>query len=330
MAIVYSHRFGVPLDENWYHRWQTRVIAMFSQAVEHCGAIPVFFDVDQWLAFCGSPHGHIDFMINLNAGNRSLDQWALVPALSVWRGVPSFPCSAFTAALGEAKDIATIIARDSGWRTPRSQADGLTDACEVIRKPRTFGSSVGLTRLTLSEAREAADDDYVVEEFVRGYDATIVTLYSATSRHLECRGVQVMVPSLDDPEDWVYDSFEKRNPGVRTQVGVLNCPAEPELAAHAVALTRRFGGRFVSRIDVRLKTRPSAGRAIPFSDCVFLEINPMPTIGPANSVTEFAARYVEEHCSAPELAWIDALTANRIERAAIYLLACGLHVVSSK
>lgn len=330
VAIVYSHRFGVPLDENWYHRWQTNVIAMFSQAVEHCGAIPVFFDIDQWLHYCASGPADMKFMVNLNAGNRSLDQWAIAPALGEWQRISAFPCSAFTVMLGEAKDVAKRLALSCGWRVPRAFGDRLQGECEVIRKPRAYGSSIGLERLRLRDIEDLRNPDFVVEEFVRGYDATVVTFFSAVSGRLECQGAQAMLPATSDPADWVYDSFEKRNPGIRTHVDFRFCPVDAELAERAVELTRVFGGKFVSRIDVRVTTEPSTSAPIRFEDCVFLEINPMPTIGPANSVTELAARYVEQQADHRQIAWINDRSPNRLERAAIYLLSCGLMVVSSR
>ncbi|MEA3053256.1 MAG: D-ala D-ala ligase C-terminus [Sphingomonadales bacterium] len=329
VAIVYSHRFGAPLDDYWYHRWKTNVIAMFSQAVEQCGAIPIFFSVEQWLGYCASPHGKVDFLVNLNAGNRSLDQWGIAPALGFWLGIPTFPCTAFTVMLGEAKDISKRVARDCGWNTPRGLGEQLSDECDVIRKPRTYGSSVGLERLKLRDLGDVENDD-IVEEFVAGYDATIVTLFSALTGRLECQGAQAVIPDRVAPDEWIYDAFEKRNPGVRTQVEFQTCPVDAELASRAVDLTRIFGGKFVSRIDVRLKTRPSPSDPIRFDDCVFLEINPMPTIGPSNSVTEMAACLVERDAGSRHIAWICSLTPNRIERAAIYILACGLWVVSSR
>jgi hypothetical protein len=330
VAIVYSHRFGIPLDDNWYHRWQTSVIAMFSQAIEHCGAVPVFFDMDQWLGYCASPSGDVKFMVNLNAGNRSLDQWAIAPALAEWHHIPTFPCSAFTVMLGEAKDVAKRLALGCGWRVPRNFDEGLDGNCEVIRKPRTYGSSVGLERLRLSEVKDPGDPEFIVEEFVRGYDATLVTIFSAVSGRLECEGAQAMLADTSDPADWIYDAFEKRNPGMRTHVEFPFFTVEAELANRAIELTRVFGGKFVSRIDVRVTTPPSPSAPISFQDCVFLEINPMPTIGPANSVTELAARYVERHVDHGQISWIADRAANRIERAAIYLLSCGLLIVSSR
>lgn len=330
VAIVYSHRFGVPLDENWYHRWQTNVIAMFSQAVEHCGAIPVFFDIEQWIAYCATPRDDVRFMVNLNAGNRTLDQLAIAPALGGWRGIATFPCNAFTVLLGEAKDTAKCLARDCGWQTPRNHDEGLSPDDEVIRKPRTYGSSVGLERVRLKDVVEPGDPEFIVEEFVRGYDATVVTFFSAISGELECQGAQAMMPETADPADWVYDAYEKRNPNVRTRITFPYCPVEPELAKRCVELTRVFGGTFVSRVDVRVTSRPSPSTPLRFEDCSFLEINPMPTIGPSNSVTELAAQFVERNAGHDQISWIVERTANRIERAAIYLLSCGLMVLSSK
>ena len=329
VAIVYSHCAEGAPEERWYHRWRTNVVAMFSQAIEHCGAIAVFFDLDQWIEHCARPRSKIDYLVNLNAGNRSLDQWGIAPALAEWAGIPVFPCSAFTVMLGEAKDVSKIIARSHGWKTARAPNEGLTEGDLVVRKPRSFGSSVDLERGPL-KTMEPRSGDWIIEEFVPGYDATIVSFYAAVTNSFECHGAQSIIPETTSPESWMYDAFEKRHTGERTKIDFRQCPVSAELARKSVELTQSLGSRFVSRIDVRVSRKPTPSTPIEFADCTFLEINPMPTIGPRNSVTEFAARYVEQNVAHDDLGWLSKIAADRIERAAAYILSCGLMVVSSK
>jgi hypothetical protein len=329
IGIVYSHRFEDDLQHSWYHRWQTNIIGFFSQAAEHLDAVPVFFDLDQWIQFCARPWGKLDYVVNLNAGNRLLANWAIVPSLASWRRIPVAPCDAPTVLLGEAKDISKILAAANGWQIPKYLEEVTDPTALVVSKPRTFGSSVGLVRLNRSEA-QSGDQDIILEEFIPGYDATIVLLYSALSGKLECLGAQAMIPHRDNPTDWMYDSFEKRNPGQRTAVSELLCPVSNELGEAAIRLARAMKSKSVMRIDVRVKSEPSVTTPIRLSDCVFLEANPMPTIGAKNSVTAFAARYVCNNIDHPAISWLSAATKNEIERAAAYILAVFLYAASSK
>src|SRR5580704_9746283 len=81
-GLVYSNRFRGTLEETWYHRWRTSIIALFSYGVEALGGIPTFFNIDQFIEHFGrsDQEPNIDFLVNLNAGNRFLDNWALAPA----------------------------------------------------------------------------------------------------------------------------------------------------------------------------------------------------------------------------------------------------------
>ena len=330
IGIVYSHRFDRDLDHDWYHRWGTGIIALFSQAIEQIGAIPVFFDVDGWLSYCVSGKGGIEFVVNLNAGNRTLDQWAIVPALADWKGIPVFPSDTSTVLLGEAKDLSRHVARDLGWRVPRLAAELDDPSTLVVVKPRSYGSSVNLRRVKLSEVVFGSDRGMICEEFIPGYDATVVVFHSCVKGDLSCQGAQAVIPEKNDPTMWMYDAFEKRHPGDRTTIRFPICDVDNTLAAKAVELTKAIGGKFVSRIDVRTRTKPDISKEIAWDDTYFLEINPMPTIGPTNSVTECAARYVEDNRTHNDISWIFALSEDRIERAAIYLLTAGIMAVSSK
>lgn len=332
-GIVYSHRFYSPLEEWWYHRWQTNIISFFSQAVEHLRGIPVFFNLDQFVQHVARTHANpdLDYVINLNAGNRLLDMWSIVPSLAGWRNIPVFPCDAFTVMLGEKKDSAKLVAAHLGWRVARVPDAIMDPSTIVVRKPLTFGSSVGLERLPLAQARqEPRGDDTLIEEFVPGYDATLVVLYSSVHETLTCLGAQAIIPKTDRPTEWMYDSFEKRHPGERTVLETVECSVDERLNSKAVELCRAFGAKAVSRIDVRLLRPPVPSVPITFDNCVLLEINPMPTTGPDNSVTKFAANLIQEHASHPSLAWLRAIGANPIESAACYMLATGLYAISSR
>jgi hypothetical protein len=326
-GLVYSHRFKGSLEDAWYHRWRTNVIALFSFAVEVLDGIPIFFNIDQFIEHFGNYDRptNIDYVVNLNAGNRFLDNWALAPALGRWRNVPVFPCEALTVLLGERKDTSKILAEAFGWRVA-TPAERLVDPDTlIVEKPLTFGSSVGLERFRQQDYRALGHRSGVLAEaFVPGYDATIVVLYSLFLQAPVCLGAMVHVPDRLRPEDWMYDAFEKRNPGVRTKVEQRFCQVDAELADKSVQLASAFHSTGVARIDVRLDRAPENTDPIGFSQCTFLEINPMPTIGPDSSVTTFAARVVEEHRSDPILASIVEATSDPIHRAAAYILAAGL------
>jgi len=331
IGIVYSDRFSGELAETWYHRWKTNVIAFFSQAVEDLKAQPIFFNVDQFISLCSAHENpNLAFVVNLNAGNRFLDNWAIVPALCQWRGIPVFPSSAMTVMLGENKVFSKIVADQLGWRVPRSLYETPEVLDKFIMKPTTLGSSVGIQKLDRRDAASNIATDTLIEEFVPGFDVTLVLLYSSIDRDLVCMGAQATVPVIPHPETWIFDAFEKRNPGVRTPVEELLCPVEDELASKSVALGKLFGSRAVTRIDARVSRKPEKDVPIHFADCTFIEINPMPTVGPTNSVTKFAQKFVSENRAHPSLAWLEGTQGSPANLAACYILACGLYAISSK
>lgn len=332
VAVVYSDRFVGNITETWYHRWQTNVISFFSNATEKLKANVSFFNIDQFISHCADRQndGEIDFVVNLNAGNLFLDNWAIVPSLCRWRQLPVFPCSAMTVLLGEEKIISRELAKQSGWKVPRQLHETPEDVDDFVLKPLTFGSSVGIERLNRIDASARLKESYFVEEFVPGFDATLVLLYSSVADELVCMGAQATIPTIDRPQNWMFDAFEKRNPGVRAPVEELLCPVSEDLAAHAVALSRLYGSRAVTRIDVRVSKRPRVDEPIRFEDCSFLEINPMPTIGPTNSVTKFAEKFVREHRNHESLGWANGIRASVLDLAGCYILLCGLYAINSR
>lgn len=331
IGIVYSDRFSGELAETWYHRWKTNVIAFFSQAVENVKAQPIFFNVDQFISFCSAyENPNLAFVVNLNAGNRFLDNWAIIPALCQWRGIPVFPSSAMTVMLGENKVLSKVVARQSGWRIPRSIFETPEVIDTFIMKPTTFGSSIGIQKLTRRDAVSNTATDILIEEFIPGFDVTLVLLYSSVEKDLVCMGAQATVPLIAAPETWIFDSFEKRNPGVRSPVEELLCPVEDELASKSVSLGKLYGSRAVTRIDARVSQKPERDVPIHFEDCTFLEINPMPTIGPTNSVTKFAQKFISENRGHPSFAWLERIQGSPADVAACYILVSGLYAISSR
>src|ERR1700734_539028 len=331
IGIVYSDRFSGELAETWYHRWKTNVIAFFSQAVQGVKARPVFFNVDQFISFCSAyDNPNLAFVVNLNAGNRFLDNWAVVPALCQWRGIPVFPSTAMTVMLGENKVLSKIVAHQLGWRIPRSIHDTPEVIDRFIMKPATFGSSVGMQEIDRRVAGSISVADTVIEEFIPGFDLTLVLLYSSVERDLVCMGAQATVPIIAHPETWTLNAFGKRHPGVRTPVEELLCPVEDELASKSVSLGKLYGSRALTRIDARVSRKPEKKVPIHFGDCTFLEINPMPTVGPTNSVTKFAQEFISANGGHPSLDWLERVQGSAVDLAACYILVGGLYAISSQ
>ena len=134
----------------------TDVLASYGEALEYLDAIPYFVDVE---SFCRQAFTDqlppLRCVFNLNAGITPISNWALVPSTCQWKAIPVLPCSADTIILGERKDLSTLVARTSGFPTPRqfrSHDEAIAECGNgFLRKPRDLGGSVGITHA--SDAR---------------------------------------------------------------------------------------------------------------------------------------------------------------------------------
>lgn len=117
---------------------------------------------------------------NLNAAMTPIHHWSMVPSVASWCGIKPFPSEANVLIISERKDTASLIARECGIAVQKIlRKDGplsLNPLIPVIIKPRDLGGSVGLKRSTAGElaADEAIQPTDVIQEFVRGFDLTIL------------------------------------------------------------------------------------------------------------------------------------------------------------
>lgn len=325
ISIVFSDRFTGSRTRTWYHRWRSSIIGLYSEAAEALGMEPAFYNVDQFVEACAHRDTErLGSVLNLNAGNRFLDNLVVVPALSRWRELPVGFCDARTAMLSEDKRLAKRIARDCGWRVAED-VDTCSSGTKII-KPSHFGSSVGVVK-TDDTCDALPSSDYLCEAFVAGYDATIVAFYDCSRERLAVAGAQIVVPSQCNPTEWIYSEAAKEADREATTHSFRFRDVGPELCDLTLALCEQIGSRSVARVDVRFDGDPEAEHPMEAATCTFIEYNAMPTLGRVNSVNQFAERFVAESGHAACDAIRD-LTHDKSLQAACYLLASTLYVAT--
>lgn len=289
VALVYS--FEAPSDPpgRWYDRWRTRVVMSYGEALERLSVRPYFCDID---TFCRQVSDNslpgIDAVISLNAGVRPVSHFGLVPAVALWRGYPTIPSEADVILCGERKDVATLLAAESGLSVARSlfakDAALLSKETTVIIKPRDLGGSFGLQVKTVGELQS---DDFsvesIVQEFVEGYDVTVPVFFDAARGCLRADSGVLYQPQTDDPRRWVYDRKAKEAyVGGADDVPVNRIPMmiSPDVEALIVKYCQQLGITCFARCDFRwAQDEPDfQGAQITNEGLYFIEVNPLPTI----------------------------------------------------
>ena len=288
IALVYS--FEAPSDPpgRWYDRWRTRVVMSYGEALERLSVHPYFCDID---TFCTQAFENrlpgVSAVISLNAGVRPVSHFGVVPAVGLWRQLPVIPSTADVVLAGERKDIATLIARDCGLSIAASiKEDELSQWQKdqlVIVKPRDLGGSYGLKEKRVRELNETdLSRDWVVQEFIEGYDVTVPVFYDHRCGSL-CAGTGVVyIPKADDPRSWVYDREAKEayvGGGNVVSVERIALPITPELEDMIVAFCDSLGVACFARCDFRWSPAKFDRSAhITPEGFFFIEVNPLPTI----------------------------------------------------
>lgn len=321
LGIVYSSRFeGKPAD-TWYHRWRSDVIGLFSSAAEALGMEQVFFNVDQYLDALGRiGPTNIDYIANLNAGNRFLGNLALVPAVARWHGIPVAFCDARTAIVSEDKRLSRLFAAEAGFRMPR-KFDELKDGDAVICKPANLGSSVGVSRKLKGEP---LPDGHIVEEFIEGLDGTIVLVFASDGSGLIVLGAQLVLPEVEHPHQWIYSEAAKECAPGTPHIEYRKIKVSSVLAEKARSLSKMCGSKAVARVDIRYTGIVDSEITLDERNSTFIEFNAMPTMSRVNSVNELTRVHLEQN----EDTTIAKLIYNRTNdvdvRSACYLLVVGL------
>lgn len=226
-----------------------------------------------------------DLVFNLAEGTRGTFREALLPALCEQLGIAHTGSSASVLALCMDKALAKRVVAGARVRTPwsrlvRSTADPLPMIAPVIVKPNFEGSSKGITQASvvddpaqLAEVVQAQLARYpsgvLVEHYVDGLDVAVGWVAGL--------GVLPPIGYMYPPtgKHRIYDLDLKQGPPERIDVQVPAPLSATTLAALETAAARAFAALGVTgygRADFRVT---------PDGHVIFLEMNPLPTLDPA-------------------------------------------------
>ena len=245
----------------------------------------------------------VDVIFNITEAAGSRNRESLVPGVAEALGIPFSGSDAVCLGLTLDKTYTKVVARHLGIPTPDFvKIDGSTSWDQesrrlaglpfpLIAKPNTGGSSLGIRESCrvhdTAELRDAVDwiledcgDAALVERFIPGRELDCGLL---EADGLKALPVAELVFDGGNPD--LFNSIERKTIHDREIV----CPAQiPEpvaeaICSHTTALYRFFQCRDLARADYRL-----SADGVPY----FLEINPLPGLGPFRSVLPAMARSV--------------------------------------
>lgn len=265
IAIIYTFEKEDAAGFKHYDYWGSEVISSWLSAVDELGCIPYILDVKTFMlkAAMGTLP-HIDYCVNLNAGNIDLNNLCLVPAISSFLGIPCIPCNAKNCAVGEDKYFANLIATNGKIRIPDKHSPNTKGG---IIRDRSYGSSIGIRRTNYDTH---CSESEICQEFIVGTDVTIPILYNPISKKLEA--LPPIAYRHNKGSEWFLSETEKLNHSYEK----IPCILSKETEAAILQLAELFDIRTYCRFDTRVKNFDF--REIALSDIYFLEINPTPTI----------------------------------------------------
>lgn len=276
IALVYAFENETATGFDHYTFWKSDVISAWLLAIEELGCVPYILDVRTFMmkASMGTLP-HIDYCVNLNAGNTKIDNLCLVPSICSFLGIPCIPCNAITCAAGEDKYYANMIAETGALKIPRIHPANVEGG---IIRDRSFGSSIGI-RLT-SDTTSCSKSE-ICQEFVVGTDMTIPVLYNPISKALEVLP-PVLYKSNCDDKTWFLNETNKLNHSYDKVIGLLSTEAIDAI----LQLAKKFDIRTFCRFDTRVENYNFQDpQEISLQNINFIEINPTPTI---NNTINFA------------------------------------------
>lgn len=274
-GIAYTHTFFRDPEEIWYDRLATDVPAYIAGGLAKIGADPLYLNVEQVIELCLQPEKRdkVSAIFNVCLGHKSLDNWALVPAVAAWAGLPVLPNGAHVTVLGEDKRVAKDFARRAGLSTAEDWSDRTGESRLFVRKPIGWGSSVGLQLL---EGRGADEPGSIVEPFVPGYDLTVTMLHDPSRRRLAAVGALCADHGSEDALGTMWTKEKKSGGSQSADLNRTFHEIGGSLEEALDAFAADLGLRSAARFDFRINALPAA-RPIEARDVVFLEVNPCPT-----------------------------------------------------
>lgn len=310
IALIYSFENEDAPGFSHYEFWRSEVITAWLSAVQEIGCKPYILDVRTFMikASMGTLP-HIDYCVNLNAGNNNVDNLCLVPAICSFCGIPIIPCSAKTCAVGEDKLFANLIAKNGEIKIPEYfpyNKDG------GIIRDRSLGSSVGI-RLTSTDAK--CSNTEICQKFIVGADMTIPVLFNPLIQQMEVLPSVIYKHSYGNK--WFLDEKTKLNHAYEKMVIELS-----EQVQNAVlSLIKKFDIMTFCRIDTRVENY-KFDKEICLKDIYFIEINPTPTI---HNTINFALSILEASNKTQHKQCFDLYKAI-VKNASVtgYILFCSL------
>ncbi|WP_415400932.1 hypothetical protein [Tateyamaria sp. SN3-11] len=280
-----------------------------------------FLNVDQLIEMSRLGFDHLPrFLLNLNAGNRFLGNLVIAPALAGWRKRTIAFCDARTALLSEDKPVSKLLAKEAGFDLPKGPNElNIGDA--ALFKPTNLGSSVGVY---LDKFDGSVPHDYMVEEFIRGYDGTLVLVPSCQSGALEMIAAQIVVPDVETPLDWIYSEVAKEETDAAPAMDFIDIDYDTHVAKAAEALASETGCTSVARVDFRYEGPLEEDLILSKSKIKFVELNALPTMGRKNNVTNYTREYLTGQQDNLAASYLLQRTMDHTLAAAMYLLGSSL------
>lgn len=289
LHIVYNYSNNPDAYKTRYDQWGASVIFFYGMAAEILGLNPRYLDIDTYLSEFSRPRLFEPCtVVNLHSGVSRIASWPMIGSLAAWHAVPVVPCAADVHVTGERKDVAKALAAEQGFNVPKPFSPE-TDEHRHIVKPRSLGMSEGIyvTSDRADLAAKSQDQDYVVQAFVPGYDATVAVI-AHPDRGLWVTDALLFVPASGDLDWYPSKAFKIQD---RMPAGSNASGPCPEVQGHRVdvaaplaqrirTLCRAIGPSSVYRLDFRIAPEDDGGvpDQLTPGNTHFLEINPTPTV----------------------------------------------------
>lgn len=275
IAVVYIFEGEESEGFDHYDIWQSDVISEWLGAIQENHCRPLIMDVRTFVQKAmNNTLPHLDFVLNLNAGNRILSTLGLVPSVCSFLNIPCIPCNTVAIIAGEHKGIANYVADAARLNLPMSPPTNK----EGIFRPMNFGSSRGVVKGTTLNPEKNG----IFQEFIQGYDITTPVLYNPIDDDLQVLP-SVMYYSDNKNIEWFFTEEVKEKRG-GYQKKIVQIDRETEL--RYIDLAKKIGVNCYCRIDARVRCESQnewetiCTDPIPADKIFFVEINPMPTLKP--------------------------------------------------
>lgn len=275
IAVVYIFEGEDSEGFGHYDIWQSDVISEWLGAIQENHCRPLIMDVRTFVQKAmNNTLPHLDFVLNLNAGNKILSTLGLVPSVCSFLNIPCIPCNTVAIIAGEHKGIANYIAEAVRLNLPISNPTN----GEGIFRPLNFGSSRGVVKGKMY----TPERNGIYQEFIKGYDITTPILYNPLADDLQVLPTVMYYPD-DKNIEWFFNEDVKEKRG-GYQKRIVQIDMDTEL--RFIDLAKKLGVNCYCRIDARVRCDSKkewetiCSETILADKIFFIEVNPMPTLKP--------------------------------------------------